>query len=390
MPYNFNEIIDRYNTNSEKYDFAAENGKPADILPMWVADMDFKAPPEVLAALQTTVEHGIFGYSETKDDYFATVANWYKTYFNWQVQPDWLIKTPGVVFAICATIRALTKPGDAVLIQQPVYYPFALSIEQNDRKLVNNNLVYQDGYYTIDFADFEQKIIDNKVKLFILCSPHNPVGRVWRKEELMRLGDIACRHKVYIIADEIHSDFVNEGYTHHVFAALKPDYLERTITCTAPSKTFNLAGLQVSNIFIANSEVRAKVATAIAATGYCELNTMGIVAAKAAYTHGRQWLDELKQYIASNAAFAEVFLANHLPKVKLIKPEGTYLLWLDFSDLGLTDQALNNIIVNSAKLWFDEGTMFGSAGTNFQRINIACPRATLATALQRLAKALND
>lgn len=388
--YHFDEIIERRNTNSLKYDFAVERGKPHDILPLWVADMDFQAPREVLDALTKTAQHGIFGYSDVKSTYFDTLQKWFTDSFGWQTEREWLVKTPGVVFAICAAIRALTDPGDAVLIQRPVYYPFSLSILQNNRKLINSPLVYQNGAYAIDFADLERKIIDNNVKLFILCSPHNPVGRVWSKAELCQLGDILCKHDVLVLADEIHHEFVFEGYQHHVFAALNPEYNKRTITCTAPSKTFNLAGLQVSNIFIANPEIRGKFIAAIAATGYCELSTMGIAAAQAAYADGREWLEQLKHYVTQNLAFTKAFLASRLPEIKLIDPQGTYLLWLDCSALGLDEIALEKLITERAKLWLDAGTMFGPEGAQFERINIACPRAVLQRALEQLEQAIRS
>lgn len=388
MQYQFDQIVDRRNTNSEKYDFANEHNMPDGLLPLWVADMDFPAPQEVITALVKRAQHGIFGYTDTKKDYFDTLHNWYSNRFHWNLQQDWLVKTPGVVFAICNAIRALTRPGDAVLIQRPVYYPFSLAILQNNRKLINNPLVYQNGAYSIDFDDFERKIADHNVKLFLLCSPHNPVGRVWSREELLQLGDICCRHNVLIVADEIHHDFIYEGFCHHVFADLKPAYLSRTITCTAPSKTFNLAGLQVSNIFIANPEIRQKFISTMKAAGCNELNALGIAAAQAAYTHGTDWLEQLRAYLAQNLAFASTFLKSRLPMVKLVQPQGTYLLWLDFSALGLSEADLETCIVQHAKLWLDAGTMFGPEGTNFQRLNIACPRKILETALTRLENAL--
>ncbi len=386
----FDQVIERKGTNSLKYDFAAERGRPEDVLPLWVADMDFKTSPFIVDALQKAAGHGIFGYSESKTGYFDALQSWYAQYFDWKLQSDWLVKTPGVVFAICMAIRALSKEGDSILIQRPVYYPFSQSILDNDRKLVNNPLVYRDGKYRIDFEDFEEKIVRNKVKIFILCNPHNPVGRVWTKEELIRLGDICVKHGVYIVSDEIHADFVFEGYRHSVFASLKPEYLERTITCTAPSKSFNLAGLQVSNILIANGEIRKKFQFEINRSGYSQLNTMGLVACQAAYESGRPWLEKLKQYLAENLAFVRSFLSEKLPRIEMVEPEGTYLVWLDFRRLGLDDRQLEDLIVNRAKLWLDRGSIFGPEGKGFERINIACPRVTLERALLRLEQAVNQ
>lgn len=390
MHTHFDELIDRTNTNSLKYDFAVERGRPVDILPLWVADMDFKAPAAVLDALTTSSQHGIFGYSETKEDYFNTLYHWFNTYFDWPIKHSWLVKTPGIVYAICTAIRALTQKGDAVMIQQPVYYPFSESIIANERLLVNNALVYEEGKYSIDFKDFETKIIKHKVKLFILCSPHNPVGRVWTKEELIQLGDICLKHGVLVISDEIHADFVYNGHKHLIFASLKPEFLDITITCTAPSKTFNLAGLQISNIFIANEGIRREFEQEIVRTGYSQLNTMGLVACKAAYDHGGPWLEELKDYLEQNLAFVRTFLSEKLPQIKLVEPEGTYLIWLDCKALNLSDKELEDVIIHKAGLWLDSGSMFGIDGEGFQRINIACPKAVLEKALTQLEHALND
>jgi len=390
MNCQFDEIIDRKGTNSLKYDFAVEYKKPTDLLPLWVADMDFQTPPAVVDALIKSAQHGIFGYSESKQGYFDTLQRWYFENFNWDIQRKWLVKTPGIVYAICTAIRALTKKGDAVLIQPPVYYPFSESILTNGRKLVTNSLVYSDGKYSIDFEDFEAKIVENNVKLFILCSPHNPVGRVWTKDELIRLGDLCVKHDVLIVSDEIHADFVYEGNTHIVFASLKKEYLNRTITCTAPSKSFNLAGLQVSNIFIANNDIRHQFKDEIIKSGYSQLNTMGLVACQAAYESGRDWLDDLKLYLAENLKFVRAFLSEKLPQIKLVEPQGTYLIWIDCRKLGLSEEQLENFVLSKAKLWLDSGAIFGSEGNGFERINIACPKSTLEKALKQLEQAVNS
>ncbi|HOK42364.1 MAG TPA: MalY/PatB family protein [Thermoclostridium caenicola] len=389
MQETFDTIIDRKNTDSIKYDFAVRRGLPEDVLPLWVADMDFRTPPCVIEALVEKSRHGIFGYSDTREDYFEVLHDWFSRQFGWQIRPEWLVKTPGVVYAICAAIRSLTNEGDAVLIQEPVYYPFSGSIRANGRKLVINQLVYSEGKYNIDFDDFEEKIIRNKVKLFILCSPHNPVGRVWTKEELLKLGDICLKHGVIVVADEIHADFTYPGHRHQVFVNLKPEFSDITITCTAPTKTFNLAGLQISNIFIANQAIRRKFKQEIVRSGYSQPNIMGIVACRAAYKDGGPWLEELKQYLKGNLDYLREFLEQRLPRIKLVEPEGTYLVWLDCSALGLDDNALEDFIVNKARLWLDSGTMFGAGGEGFQRINIACPRAILEQALTRLESAVN-
>ncbi|WP_315444592.1 MalY/PatB family protein [uncultured Selenomonas sp.] len=387
MPINFDEIIDRRNTSCLKHDFAVERGYPAGILPFWVADMDFRAPAPVIDALKVRAEHGIFGYTQIKDDYFAVLRNWFRTRHAWDIERSELIITPGVVFAIATAIRAFTEPGDAVLIQQPVYYPFANMIRQNKRTLVDNPLRLIEGRYQIDFEDFEQKIVEHGVKLFILCSPHNPVGRVWTRAELEQIAAVCLRHNVIVVADEIHEEFIRPGFRHIPFASLSEEAAAVTITCTSPSKTFNLAGLQISNIFIRNAELRRRFKDELSRTGYDEPNTLGLTGAKAAYEHGAAWLTELLAYLEENNARTKAFLAQHLPKVRLIEPEGTYLLWLDFSDYGLSDEALNEKIIRDAHLWLDDGPIFGAGGSGFQRINIACPWSTLENGLEHLAKA---
>jgi cystathionine beta-lyase len=387
---NFDEIIKRTDTDSLKYDFAARRGMPEGLLPLWVADMDFRTPPCIVEALVDKSRHGIFGYSESRGDYFEILRSWYERRFGWEIEPGWLVKTPGVVFAICAAIRVLTQKGEAVLIQQPVYYPFSESITANDRELVVNELVYSDGRYHIDFEDFEQKIVRHGVKLFILCSPHNPVGRVWTRDELIRIGDICVKHGVLVVADEIHADFVYPGYEHTVFASLKPEFADISIICTAPTKTFNLAGLQISNIFIPNGKVRLRIRQEITRFGYSQVNVMGIVACKAAYAQGEEWLEDLKSYLTENLAFLRGFIRTRIPAIRLVEPEGTYLIWLDCRELGKSDRALDELIVSRARLWLDGGTMFGQGGSGFQRINIACPKALLKQALEQLEAAVAE
>lgn len=385
MAYDFDRIIDRTNTDSLKYDFARRRGYPEDILPLWVADMDFQAPQEVMDAMVAKSQHGIFGYSEGREDYFEAVAGWYERYFHWRPKRQWLLKTPGVVFALAMAVQAYTEKGDAVLIQEPVYYPFRETVVDNERHLVVNQLVYEAGGYRMDLADFEAKIVANDVKLFILCSPHNPVGRVWREEELVAVGDICLRHGVLVVADEIHADFTYPGHTHHIFADLKPEFGPMTITCTAPTKTFNLAALQISNVFIEDQKLRRRFRTTMAASGYSQPGIMGLVSCQAAYTHGHEWLDALKGYLKGNLDFFRRFLKTHIPTARLIEPEGTYLVWVDVSKIpayeGMTDKEIDKHMVQEARLWLDGGTMFGRGGDGFQRFNIACPRAILERAL---------
>ncbi|RHR33345.1 MalY/PatB family protein [Eubacterium sp. AF19-12LB] len=390
MKYDFDIIIDRKNTNSIKYDFAREKLIPKDILPLWVADMDFKTAPAIINRLKNTVEYGIYGYSDSKEDYYIAVSNWYEKHFGYKIKKSWIVKTPGVVFAIAMVIRALTNVGDGVLIQNPVYYPFSDVIRENERVLVNNSLVRNGNKYEIDFEDFERKIIENNVKLFILCSPHNPVGRVWKKWELKKLGDICIKHNVYVLSDEIHSDFVYPGYKHTMFNTLSEAYEKISITCTAPSKSFNLAGVQISNIIIPNIEIRKKIKKEIAKVGYSSVGIMGIVACQAAYEEGEEWLNELKQYIYSNLGYLRNYLEDNIPEIELVEPEGTYLVWLDCSKLGISGKKLEEFIIHKAGLWLDVGYIFGKEGDNYIRVNIACPKSILDKALNRLEKAVRE
>lgn len=389
--FDFDKLIDRRGTHSLKYDFAARRGMPDEILPLWVADMDFASPPAVLEALSERVRHGVFGYSDAADEgYFNALRDWFKRRFDWDIEQKWLVKTPGVVFALSTAIRALTQPGDAVLIQQPVYYPFESVIKVNERRLVVNQLLLQDGKYRMNLEEMERQIVDEKVRMFILCSPHNPVGRVWSREELIAVGRLCAKYDIYVVADEIHADFVYSAYRHQVYAALGPEFAERCILCTAPTKTFNLAGLQISNIFIPNERIRRSYLKEIARTGYSQPNLMGLIACQAAYEKGEEWLEELLKYLEGNLAFVRSFLQEKLPQVRLVEPEGTYLVWLDFRALGLSDKELDELIVKKAGLWLDGGSMFGAGGEGFQRINIACPRSLLEEALNRLEKAFKD
>ena len=350
--------------------------------------MDIKAPQAVIDALVDAAEHGVFGYTGTKRPYFDAIAAWMKKRFDWNVEEQWLVKTPGVVNAFTMAVRAYTKPGDAVLLQPPVYPPMHAAVKNNDRRLVYNELVLLDGRYEIDFADFEQKIASEQVRVFILCSPHNPIGRAWSVEELTRMGDICVKYGVVVVSDEIHQDLVLPGHSHHVFASLKPEFREITVTCTAPSKTFNVAGLHASNIFIEHAAMRGAFTQEMARAGVGGGNQLGLIACQAAYEHGEAWLDELMEYIKGNVEFTRAFLAEHLPQVKLIEPEATYLLWLDFRALGMSDADLNTLIAQQAKLWLNDGPTFGPGGSGFQRMNIACPRSVLEQALQRLAAAI--
>ncbi|MBR6913219.1 MAG: pyridoxal phosphate-dependent aminotransferase [Treponema sp.] len=386
--YDFNKITDRRNTSAIKYDLATVRGKPADVLSLWVADMDFPTAPAILDALQKKVVHGIFGYSVPNDKFYEAVKKWQKSEHDFDVERSHIVTTPGVVFAIACAIKAFTKENVAVIIQTPVYYPFKNMIEANGRKLVTSSLFEKSGKWHIDFKDFEKKIEENDVKLFILCSPHNPVGRVWTREELTRISEICIRHNVIVFADEIHNDFVFEPNKHIVYSTISKEAALNSVVSTSASKSFNLAGLQFSVNFIQNPELKRKFHTEREKTGYDEPSLMGFTATQAAYENGKEWLSALKVHLKENLDFLRDFLSEKMPKARLIEPEGTYLIWIDFSAYGYTDSELDDIIVNKAKVWLDRGTMFGPEGDNYQRINIATPRPILKDALERIAAAL--
>lgn len=384
----FDREIERRGTGCIKYDCAVERGMPEDVLPLWVADMDFETSSYVLDALRDRLNHGIFGYTEEMPGYFESVRDWMQRHHDFAVEKSWLVKTPGVVFALAMAIQAYTEPGDAVLIQQPVYYPFEGVIRDNGRQMITNTLYLgEDNRYHIDFEDFEQKVTEHQIKLFFLCNPHNPVGRVWSKEELIRLGDICLQHQVIVISDEIHGDFVFQG-KHHVFADLKKEYADFSVICTSPSKTFNLAGLSLSNIFIPNEALRKRFRKSMDAAGVSELNVMGQAACVAAYRQGEEWYQAMMRYVRENIAFVGAYVEENLPGVRMVAHEGTYLVWLDFRGLGLSEAALEHKIVHEAKLWLDGGGMFGAGGAGFQRVNTACPRKLLREALEKIRTAL--
>jgi cystathionine beta-lyase len=377
--FDFDEEIDRKNTMCIKYDYAKKRGKPENAYPMWVADMEFKSPPCVKEALAERLEHGIYGYSDADESYNKTLENWFLRRFNWEINSDWNTITQGVVPAIFIAVRAFTAPGDRVLIQTPVYYPFFEAVKSQKRELIENQLILKNGKYEIDFVDFENKI--KSCKLFILCSPHNPVGRVWTADELRKMGEIAKKYGVIIIADEIHSDFVYSGNSHTVFANFL-DFSDNVVTCTSPSKTFNLAGLLHANIIIKNKILREKFRREYALAGLSQGSVMGLVACKAVYEKGDIWLEELLKYLEKNIEVCKEIFKNS--DIDFIVPEGTYLLWFDCRKLKLTDSELDRKILEKAKLWLDRGTMFGENGSGFTRLNMALARRKFSLCLQRL------
>lgn len=388
--YHFDQVIDRKGTASVKYDGGPEILGRDDLLPLWVADMDFALPEEVLERVKRRVDHGIFGYTMPNHHYYSAVSGWFERRHGMRIEKDSITAVPGVVYALTCAVRAVTKPGDAVLIQEPVYYPFRSVIENNGRVCVSSELRYVSesdrAGYIIDFDDLKSTILNQDVKAFILCSPHNPVGRVWRREELMTIRDI-CREKgVTVIADEIHCDFVYSW---------SPDFISYSlvengpaIICTAPSKTFNLAGMQASNIFISDPRLREQFRLENSRNGYGSISTLAKTAVEAVYETGEEWLDELLVYLEENILWMENFLREYLPQIRMIRPEGTYLVWLDFSRLADSPARMKRLIQDEARLWLDNGGLFCEKTWMFERVNVACPRIILQQALTRLEKAV--
>lgn len=386
MKYDFDEIISRRNSNSYKWDAVIEEG----VLPMWVADMDFRTAPAVVEVLRKRMDHGIFGYTKVPPVYYDAIINWFTRRHGWQIDRDWIIYTSGVVPALSAIIKALTVPGDRVLVQTPVYNCFFSSIRNNGCEIVANPLVYTNGTYRIDFDDLARKATDPKVRLLLLCNPHNPVGRVWTRAELMCIGEICLRNDVLVVADEIHCELVYSGHTYIPFASISDDFRNRSVTCTSPSKAFNLAGLQIANIFAADESVRVKIDKAINLNEVCDVNPFGVEALVAAYNDGEEWLKELKCYLSDNYLYMRTFFNKYLPQFPVVKLEGTYLVWVDCSVLNRSSKEIAELLLKAEKLWINEGSMYGEAGEGFIRINIACPRQILIDGLNRLKRGLKE
>ena len=384
MKYDFDEIIPRRGTNSYKWDSAGD----ADVLPMWVADMDFRTAPPVVEALRKRVEHGIFGYVRVLDAYYSAVTNWFARRHDWQIEKEWIIYTTGVVPALSAVIKALTVPGDKVMVQTPVYNCFFSSIRNNGCGMITNPLIYRNGTYQINFADLEQKAADPNVKVLLLCNPHNPAGRVWTKQELTRIGDICIRNNVWVVADEIHCELVFPGHTYIPFASISQEFLMHSVTCTSPSKAFNLAGLQIANIISADTDIRTKIDKAINVNEVCDVNPFGVEALMAAYNDSEEWLEELKQYLFDNYNYLRAYFSEYLPEFPVSMLEGTYLVWVDCSVLNQSSDEIVKTLLEKEKLWVNEGSLYGEIGEGFIRINIACPRQQLIEGLNRLRRAL--
>lgn len=388
--FDFDRIIDRSHTGAMKWDARKENGMGEDVLAMWVADMDFEAPPAVKEAIVAKAQSGVYGYDIPAAGFRRAVKEWMGKRHDWEIEEDWIVISPGVVFAFSAAICTLTQPGDAVLLQSPVYGPFFSAIQRNGRKLVDNPLLLKDGRYEVDFQDMEKKIVEQDVKLFMFCSPHNPTGRVWTHEELSQLAAICQKHGVMVVSDEIHHDLVFAPHKHLPFAALSPWAAENTITCTAPSKTFNLAGLDHANTIIENAPLRDRYVARLEALGYSSHASFGALACREAYSHGGEWLEALLAYVRGNFDLLRDRLDAEMPCIHLIEPEGLYLAWLDMRELSFSEENASLFLQKKAKLWCNDGASFGTQGAGFVRMNLACPRSVVAEALNRIAQAYKN
>lgn len=386
MNYSFDEIIEREGTACVKWDLRKQVFGNAEVLPMWVADMDFKTPGFITEAIIKRASHAVYGYTYRTDGYYNSIINWMVKQHGWNIERDWILFSPGVVPVLYMATLAFTEPGDKILIQPPVYPPFYDAVVKNNRQLVYNPLLQVDDRFVIDFEDLDQKLPGTK--MMILSNPHNPIGRVWTEMELLKIGKLCIKHNVILISDEIHCDLVLPGYKHICTANLSPEIAAITITCLASSKTFNTAGLSTSSVIISNPEIRTKLDAVIQSTHVDAGNFFGAIASEAAYEHGEAWHERLIQYLSENVAFVRSFLAERLPEIKLNAHEATYLLWLDFRALNLPQPELVDLIVNKALLGLNDGTAFGVEGTGFMRLNVGCPRAMLLDGLTRLESAL--
>lgn len=388
--YNFDEIIDRHDTASEKWDFLKENFGYEDLLPLWVADLDFKSPKPIIDSLVARAEHGVYGYTHLAESYYDSVIGWYARRYKWEIPRDWIVFSPGVIPAIRNAIRGFTNPGDKVIVQTPVYFPFFHSIEENGREVFENPLKLIDGRYEMDLEDLEEKAKDPKAKMLILCNPHNPVGRVWTKEELERLGKICLENDILILSDEIHSDLRYPGVEFTNLASISKELANNSITFTSASKAFNLAGLQISNIIIPNERLRGILMEAASISGVHLPNAFAAIAVQAAYDKCEDWLDELLEYLKGNLEFLNNFVEQNMPGVRVIQPQGTYLVWLDFREIEPDPEKLQSMLLKDAKVALVKGSEFRTGGEGFERMNIGCPRAILNKALNQIAGALQN
>lgn len=401
MTHPLDEEVDRKGTCSVKWEFIQQGEDllhwehthrffgPNRVLPMWVADMDFRCPEPVVEALKARAEHGIFGYTAPTDAFYRSVADWMERRHGWEIDPQWICLTPGVVPALNMLVRTFAAPGDKVLIQPPVYYPFYGAIKNNDAAILTNPLIYQNGTYRMDFADLAEKAKDPSLRMAILCSPHNPVGRVWTIEELLRFGETCIANDVLVVSDEVHGDLVWKGNVFTPFGKVNQEFAQRSVICTAPSKTFNLAGLQTSCIIIPNESIRSQFTNTLKANGLFGINTFGLVALQAAYHYGEDWLEQVLDYIEGNLEYLVSYVSKHIPRIRVVRPQGTYLVWLDCRGLGLGRSDLRRLMLDGAGVYLDDGFMFGQEGEGFERINIACPRSVLVEALDRIRQSVD-
>lgn len=378
MKYDFDKTIDRRATNSYKWDSA-----PGGVLPMWVADMDFRTAPAIIDALQKRVAHGIFGYTRVPDAYYDAVTSWFSRRHGWDIDREWIIYTSGVVPAVSAVIKALTVPGDKVIVQTPVYNCFFSSIRNNGCEIVSNPLRRTADTYEMDFDALERCVADPRAKVMLLCNPHNPAGRVWTPDELTRLGNICLRNGVTVVADEIHCELVYQGFKYTPFASLSDAFLHRSVTCVSPSKAFNIAGLQIANIVAFDNDLRSRIDKAININEVCDVNPFGVAATIAAYNEGEEWLNQLVDYLHGNYEAMAEFCRRELPEFPITRLEGTYLVWMDCSSLGMPSDALEHALLDDARLWLNAGTMYGAEGEGYMRWNIACPRSVMLDGLNR-------
>ena len=378
MKYDFDKITDRRATNSYKWDSAPEG-----VLPMWVADMDFRTAPAIIDALQKRVAHGIFGYTRVPDAYYDAVTSWFSRRHGWDIDREWIIYTSGVVPAVSAVIKALTVPGDKVIVQTPVYNCFFSSIRNNGCEIVSNPLRRTADTYEMDFDALERCAADPRAKVMLLCNPHNPAGRVWTPDELTRLGNICLRNGVTVVADEIHCELVYQGFKYTPFASLSDAFLHRSVTCVSPSKAFNIAGLQIANIVAFDNDLRRRIDKAININEVCDVNPFGVAATIAAYNEGEEWLCQLLDYLHGNYEAMAKFCRRELPEFPIARLEGTYLVWMDCSSLGMPSDALEHALLDDARLWLNAGTMYGAEGEGYMRWNIACPRSVMLDGLNR-------
>lgn len=383
MKYDFNELIPRKGSHSYKWDSDADDR----ILPMWIADMDFRTAPAVIKALERRVRHGVFGYTKVPAAYYDAVTGWFARRYHFVVRPEWILCTTGVVPALSAAVMALTTPGDRVIIQTPVYNCFFSSIRNNGCEIVVNELIYENQTYQIDYEDLERKAADPKAKLMLLCNPHNPAGRAWTRDELIRIGEICLRHEVIVVSDEIHCDLVYSEHQHTPFASLGEAFSLHSVTCTSPSKSFNLAGLQAANMIISDESLRRKIDKALNVNEVCEINPFAIETLMAAYNEGEAWLEELKEYLYENYLYLHEFISLHLPSLKVTRLEATYLVWIDCRALHRSSADIAKQLLEEEHLRINEGPLYGASGEGFIRMNIACPRSLLVEGLERLKNA---